>query len=378
MAGQVILYQPTNIFGAAVIGSPDLGPSAPGVGQYQALQTAIEAAVQGEGIVQSTIINGSGCWIIPGNTSSRMTWPGADALAPDETSAGDFNAELIDLVAMIRAGWVWVDYAPVPLIARTAIAGPLVVPEPLDGYTDQDGGAWYALAQLLGVSGLSGPGPNGGPGFTTASQITAVGGGSGSSGGGPGIGALAGNLVRVGAAGAGYPYSGGLLIAQTGSQLPRNLLMPSTVYGSPPADAPEGQVSISGASFFAYPMLGIVAGKGAYIWAYAGSDGAVSPATVAGFMAGVVTPSALSTAGGTPPSSSPGTNTSPGTPTPPAAKSGWASLPLWEQISIIAGGSLAVGLVGYGLLEGYIMRQGASRVVIEVPESRTSLLPPAA
>jgi len=293
------------------------------------------------------LLNANDGVLVPGK---YLGWPLGTAVVTSGEGAeqpGDFSGEPVDVVQMVGAGWIWVDRCEVPL-SRRYIPGFRV--QCIDNC---NGSGFYAAVEAMGAGPLLGPGADGGPTFNA----------------GP-LGGLEGGIQSLGL-GKTYPYQGGLL---TTSTLPGPViwsaleLWDALSMGALPTDMIPGYKIVDGQEFIAHPIVGVLYGNGAYVWAFADDAGGarVSSSSIAAFIQALLTPDILNRAG------APQTVEPPGAQAPgrlvhemQGQKNWWSRQPWYVKLAMVGAGTLVVGggLVFWADLE--IHRAGATQVIIE-------------
>ena len=342
----VVQYRATAGVLGSIIGGGGIGTGAP-LSSWTALATALSGQTSALG-GRSILLNENDGILVP---ASDLTWPTGSAVVQAGTgkeAPNSFSAEPQDIVQMVTAGWVWVDRCEVPIAYRYDPG--IGVRERVNGFTDGNGGGFWSMAQAMGVTGLNGTGPNGGPGFNRAS--------------GGGWGPKPTSLEP----GVTYPFPGGMICDSTlsGPSIWSPLEVADVLgTNSVPNDLIPGFIDVDGAQFLAHPALGIIYGNGAYVWAYADDYGRahVSASSLAWFITQLLSPAVLSAAGASP-TVTPPTQSEPPTSHPTPPKSGWAALPWYEKAGIIAGGVLVVGGTLVFLADLKLHEAGASRITI--------------
>lgn len=356
----VVQYRPTQPNGSiTATGAP--------LSSWLSLAQNLEADLSSLG-GRAFLLNETNGVLVP---NSNLTWPQGSAVVPTGTGgtggekAGQFAAEPQDIVAMVQAGWVWVDWCVVPLAFRWD--GALGTRQRVNGFVDGNGGAWWSMSQALGVTvDLQGTGPNGGPGFNVVhnyAQLVSV--GSDQFGPYPNLlgGATSGGEPV-------YPFAGGMVCndlllgpnGDSGTMISPLGIVDMMGLTDMPADLIPGYIEEGGVEYYVHPVVGVVSGNGAYVYAFARPTYAhVRATSLYWFISHLLSPQLLA-AVGAPASVTTPTQT---TPTKSTPKPKNTAIPWYVWASLAGGGALAI-LGGFDL-ELHKMGATQEHVTIVVP-----------
>ncbi len=252
-APQVLLYNPTG--GNAYFGAPGA--------YWSSLRSALN---QNTDILagRSVILNAAGSALVATD-------------APGFGTTG-FGGEPQDVISLVQSGYVWIDWCAWPMAYRYfLLAGRYVGDAAYDGLN----GSKLAIAlNQMGVNLTDTPA---GANAQFASPVGTT-------------------LARPN--GTNFPYPTAIVCNQAPTSLPSNVILP------PAGELTSGQYgfgySPDGSPQYAYPLMAVAYGKGVYVYAFASDtlntvgrldgvhySGGVSPADLAGFLAGILSPTPI-------------------------------------------------------------------------------------
>ncbi len=318
-APQVLLYNPAG--GSASAGAP---------GSYwQELQSTLQANLDLLG-GRSIILNAAGSTLVASTGAGFGT-------------AGEFTGEPIDVVQLVSGGYVWLDWCRYPMAQRRMRAAGAWLYD--SAYNGQDGGKLAVALNAMGVNLTDTPSAA----WATFSSPKGT------------------PLIVPATGGSPFSYPASIVCNQGPTEMPGNVILPPNAGNPGQPDLLTAQigfgVSPDGSNQFAYPLMAVGYGKGAYVYAFAdnqgllGYTGGVSPADLTTFLVGILaatpqwdsaTQGASTLTGiGQPANITPPSTTSPSPGSPPPATSN----PLVKYLTI--GGLALGGLVVAGATYDY-------------------------
>lgn len=320
-APQVLLYNPPG--GDAKFGAP--------TGYWSSLQQALSSNLDLLG-GRSIILNAAGSALVASSGSGFGT-------------AGEFIGEPQAVVDLLAGGYVWVDWCALPMALR--IQRTLGIWTADQFYNGTDGSKVGQALSAMGVTLPSQPQAAQHPSFFAPS----------------GSGLIVPTTQRS------FPYPASIVTNLGPTQLPANVILPAWSGSGDPQQPsfstaqPAYGRSPDGSEQWAYPLLAVAWGKGAYVYAFASDttnfiypadvryQGGVSPADLGTFLSGILASSpqwssatqgaSTLTGVGQPPSITPPSSSAP----PPGSKPPAGPNPIVRALEVAG---VAVGVLGLG------------------------------
>ncbi|MHB1670181.1 MAG: hypothetical protein ACYCUK_23025 [Thiomonas sp.] len=333
-APQVLLYNPAG--GSASAGAPGA--------YWQELQSTLQANLDLLG-GRSIILNAAGSALVASTGAGFGT-------------AGEFTGEPIDVPQLVSGGYVWLDWCRYPMAQRFMRQLHVWINDP--AYNGYDGSKLAVALSAMGVNLTDEP--------TDAWATFSAPRGT--------------NLIVPATGGGRFPYPASIICNQGPTEMPGNVILPPNAGNPGQPNLLTAQIgfgtSPDGSTQFAYPMMAVGYGKGAYVYAFADNEalfgyrGGVSPADLTTFLVGILasTPqwdsatqgASTLTQIGQPTNITPPSTKAPPPGTPPVA----GPSPLGKYLTIgglvVGGGVVVVG--AYGLEKAKLMG-GQHTIVIE-------------